>query len=218
MGKKKDDEFKYTSVDNAWMGAYAAKGDERKFHKEMQKRLGIRRPKARKSDGGGGANDWVTESRNYGAKIAGSMSNDYDVRRTLEAKALAGDEFAREYAEKGVRGIEAVHKVNEYLKKDFANVLSKVERGQSLSNAFSSSNIFPSVFKQLLSSGDIGNQVAKMFLNIRDYLEQEVDTKKNIILTLLQPLVILFMGGFVMLIVLSIMLPLLQMNNLIFSI
>jgi general secretion pathway protein F len=60
--------------------------------------------------------------------------------------------------------------------------------------------------------------VAKMFLNIRDYLEQEVDTKKNTILTLLQPLVILFMGGFVMLIVLSIMLPLLQMNNLIFSI
>ena len=107
---------------------------------------------------------------------------------------------------------------NEYLKKDFTTVLAKVERGQSLSNAFSSSNVFPSVFKQLLSSGDIGNQVAKMFLNIRDYLEQEVDTKKNTILTLLQPLVILFMGGFVMLIVLSIMLPLLQMNNLIFSI
>ena len=106
---------------------------------------------------------------------------------------------------------------NEYLK-DFTTVLAKVERGQSLSNAFSSSNVFPSVFKQLLSSGDIGNQVAKMFLNIRDYLEQEVDTKKNTILTLLQPLVILFVGGFVMLIVLSIMLPLLQMNNLIFSI
>ena len=107
---------------------------------------------------------------------------------------------------------------NQYLKKDFTAILSKVKRGQSLSNAFSSSNVFPSVFKQLLSSGDIGNQVATMFLNIRDYLEQEVDTKKNIILTLLQPLVILFMGGFVMLIVLSIMLPLLQMNNLIFSI
>lgn len=107
---------------------------------------------------------------------------------------------------------------NAYLKQDFANVLSKVERGQSLSNAFSSSTIFPSVFKQLLSSGDMGNQVAKMFLNIRDYLEQEVNTKKNIILTLLQPIVILFMGGFVMLIVLSIMLPLLQMNNLIFSV
>ena len=68
---------------------------------------------------------------------------------------------------------------NEYLKKDFTTVLAKVERGQSLSNAFSSSNVFPSVFKQLLSSGDIGNQVAKMFLNIRDYLEQEVDTKKK---------------------------------------
>lgn len=107
---------------------------------------------------------------------------------------------------------------NQYLRSEIGFILNKVQKGQSLSRSFSESKIFPSVFKQLLSSGDIGSQVSKMFFNIREYLEQEVETKKNIILTLLQPLVILFMGGFVMLIVLSIMLPLLQMNNLIFSI
>ena len=57
-----------------------------------------------------------------------------------------------------------------------------------------------------------------MFEKTKEFLDQEVDTRRNLLLTLLQPIVILTMGVFVMLIVLSIMLPLLQMNNLIFSI
>ena len=56
-----------------------------------------------------------------------------------------------------------------------------------------------------------------MFKNIHIFLNEEVEAKRNIMLTLLQPLVILFMGVFVMLIVMAIMLPLLQMNNLIFT-
>ena len=90
--------------------------------------------------------------------------------------------------------------------------------GTSISNAFSQANIFPDVFQQLLSSGDMGSQVSEMFEKTKEFLDQEVDTRRNLLLTLLQPIVILTMGVFVMLIVLSIMLPLLQMNNLIFSI
>jgi general secretion pathway protein F len=64
----------------------------------------------------------------------------------------------------------------------------------------------------------MGSQVSEMFEKTKEFLDQEVDTRRNILLTLLQPIVILTMGIFVMLIVLSIMLPLLQMNNLIFNI
>ena len=64
----------------------------------------------------------------------------------------------------------------------------------------------------------MGSQVSEMFEKTKEFLDQEVDTRRNLLLTLLQPAVILTMGVFVMLIVLSIMLPLLQMNNLIFSI
>ena len=64
----------------------------------------------------------------------------------------------------------------------------------------------------------MGSQVSEMFEKTKEFLDQEVDTRRNLLLTLLQPIVILTMGVFVMLIVLSIMLPLLQMNNLIFTI
>ena len=107
---------------------------------------------------------------------------------------------------------------NKYLRAQVAKVVNKVIAGTSISKAFSQAHIFPDVFQQLLSSGDMGSQVSEMFEKTKEFLDQEVDTRRNLLLTLLQPIVILTMGVFVMLIVLSIMLPLLQMNNLIFSI
>jgi general secretion pathway protein F len=106
---------------------------------------------------------------------------------------------------------------NRYLRSEVDIVVSKVTSGTSLSQAFLKSTIFPNVFQQLLSSGDIGSQISLMFEKIKDFLDQEVQTRRNVLLTLLQPIVILTMGVFVMLIVLAIMLPLLQMNNLIFT-
>jgi general secretion pathway protein F len=106
---------------------------------------------------------------------------------------------------------------NRYLRSEVDIVVNKVTSGTSLSQAFSKSTIFPNVFQQLLSSGDIGSQISLMFEKIKDFLDQEVQTRRNVLLTLLQPIVILTMGVFVMLIVLAIMLPLLQMNNLIFT-
>ena len=107
---------------------------------------------------------------------------------------------------------------NKYLKSQVEKVVNNVIAGTSISKAFAQVQIFPEVFQQLLSSGDLGSQVSEMFEKTKEFLDQEVDTRRNLLLTLLQPIVILTMGVFVMLIVLSIMLPLLQMNNLIFSI
>ena len=107
---------------------------------------------------------------------------------------------------------------NKFLRAQVERVVNKVVSGTSISKAFSQAHIFPDVFQQLLSSGDMGSQVSEMFEKTKEFLDQEVDTRRNLLLTLLQPIVILTMGVFVMLIVLSIMLPLLQMNNLIFNI
>ena len=123
----------------------------------------------------------------------------------------------------GLNTIDSLHIAkdtfkNKYLKNEVSVVVSKVNAGTSISQAFSLSKIFPTVFHQLLSSGDMGSQISEMFEKIKNFLDQEVETRRNVLLTLLQPIVILTMGVFVMLIVLAIMLPLLQMNNLIFNI
>jgi general secretion pathway protein F len=106
---------------------------------------------------------------------------------------------------------------NKCLKSEIEFIIKRVLSGSSISHAFSQSKVFPNIFIQLIASGDVGSQISQMFKNIHIFLNEEVETKRNIMLTLLQPLVILFMGVFVMLIVMAIMLPLLQMNNLIFT-
>ncbi len=107
---------------------------------------------------------------------------------------------------------------NRFLKSEVEIIVNKVVSGTSISQAFSKSKAFPSVFIQLLSSGDAGSQISEMFDKIKNFLDQEVESRRNILLTLLQPIIIITMGIFVMLIVLAIMLPLLQMNNLILDI
>ena len=106
---------------------------------------------------------------------------------------------------------------NLYLRLELDVIENRVVSGSSLSQSFSESEVFPRVFVQLLISGDMGGKVSEMFEKIKNYLDQEVESVRNIMLTFLQPSIILVMGVFVLLIVLSIMLPLLQMNNLIFN-
>ena len=106
---------------------------------------------------------------------------------------------------------------NLYLRLELDVIENRVISGSSLSQSFSESKVFPRVFVQLLISGDMGGKVSEMFEKIKNYLDQEVEGVRNIMLTFLQPSIILVMGVFVLLIVLSIMLPLLQMNNLIFN-
>ena len=106
---------------------------------------------------------------------------------------------------------------NLYLRLELDVIENRVVSGSSLSQSFSESKVFPRVFVQLLISGDMGGKVSEMFEKIKNYLDQEVESVRNIMLTFLQPSIILVMGVFVLLIVLSIMLPLLQMNNLIFN-
>jgi general secretion pathway protein F len=53
-----------------------------------------------------------------------------------------------------------------------------------------------------------------MFKKVSAFLKNEIDSKRSIFLSLLEPIVIIFMGGFIMLIVLAILLPIMQMNTL----
>ena len=107
--------------------------------------------------------------------------------------------------------------IRDSLRLELDVIENRVVSGSSLSQSFSESKVFPRVFVQLLISGDMGGKVSEMFEKIKNYLDQEVESVRNIMLTFLQPSIILVMGVFVLLIVLSIMLPLLQMNNLIFN-
>ena len=54
-----------------------------------------------------------------------------------------------------------------------------------------------------------------MFNKVSNFMKSEIENKRSVFLSLLEPIVIIFMGGFIMMIVLAILIPIMQMNTLI---
>ena len=103
---------------------------------------------------------------------------------------------------------------NKYLNSLIIEAKNDVIEGKDFIYSLKQTNIFPDIFIQLISSGyKSGNQI-KMFHKSSSFLKNEIETKRSIFLSLLEPLVIIFMGGFIMLIVLAILIPIMQMNTL----
>ena len=98
---------------------------------------------------------------------------------------------------------------NKYLNSLIIEAKNDVIEGKDFIYTLNQTNIFPDI-----SSGYKSGNLIKMFHKSSDFLKNEIETKRSIFLSLLEPLVIIFMGGFIMLIVLAILIPIMQMNTL----
>ncbi len=91
----------------------------------------------------------------------------------------------------------------------------EVEEGQSLSGTLSKSELFPPLTIQMISVGEQSGNIEKMLYKVSDSYENEVESSIMMITSLLEPVMILVMGLFVGFIVISILLPIFEMNQLI---
>ena len=103
---------------------------------------------------------------------------------------------------------------NKYLHHIVMRAKKDVVEGKDFIFSLNKTKVFPNIFMQLISSGYKSGNLVRMFYKASDFLRKEIDTKRSIFLSLLEPLVIIFMGGFIMLIVLAILIPIMQMNTL----
>ena len=94
---------------------------------------------------------------------------------------------------------------------NFASV--EVSEGNSLARSLSKSKYIPSLIIEMISSGEASGELENMLIKVSKYLQDRFNHSTKITLNLLEPAVIIFMGGFVSLIVLAILLPLIQLNT-----
>ena len=94
-----------------------------------------------------------------------------------------------------------------------ADIVEQVRGGGSLSAAMRSANVFPPLLVYLAASGESAGQLDKMLERAADYLEREFDRFTSTAMALLEPLIIVIMGVIVALIILSILLPILQLQQ-----
>jgi general secretion pathway protein F len=103
---------------------------------------------------------------------------------------------------------------NKYLENIITNSNNDVREGKDFINALKQYNTFPDIFIQLVSSGYRSGNLITMFNKVSHFMKSEIEKKRSIFLSLLEPVVIILMGGFVLLIVLAILIPIMQMNTL----
>ena len=91
----------------------------------------------------------------------------------------------------------------------------EVGKGQGVGAALSGSGIFPLLSIQMIQVGEQSGQLETMLTKISDVFENEVETTIMRLTSYLEPVMILVMGTIVAFIVLSICLPIFEMNQLI---
>ncbi len=91
----------------------------------------------------------------------------------------------------------------------------KVREGVTLNRALAASGLFPPVLIHLIASGEQSGRLDTMLDRVAKQQTQEVAGFTTALTSILEPLLILFMGAVVLLIVLAILLPIIQMNQMV---
>ena len=103
---------------------------------------------------------------------------------------------------------------NRALRQATETMADAVREGGGLSAAMRRADVFPSTLVYMTASGESSGRLEPMLERASDYLDREFATFTAVMLSLLEPAIIVVMGGVVALIVLSILLPILQINTL----
>lgn len=104
---------------------------------------------------------------------------------------------------------------NLVIKHAFDDALLRVREGQSISQSLKDTKLISPMACHLIASGEKSGQLSPMMIRAATYIDEEIGRLIDTALTLLEPLVILFMGAMVLFIVLATLLPIFSMQQLV---
>jgi len=104
---------------------------------------------------------------------------------------------------------------NMVLKEAIERAIERVREGASLARALGETRAFPPLLVHLVASGEMSGKLEQMLERAARLETQALERRLAVFLTLLEPVMILFMGGVVLMIVLAILLPIIEINQLV---
>ena len=93
--------------------------------------------------------------------------------------------------------------------------IGRVREGASLARALGETRAFPPLLVHLVASGEASGKLEQMLERAARLETQALERRLAVFLALLEPVMILVMGGVVLMIVLAIMLPIIEINQLV---
>ena len=101
------------------------------------------------------------------------------------------------------------------MKAAVADAAVRVREGAAIGRSLGQSRLFPPMMIHLISSGETSGELDTMLERAAQHQERELDTVLQALVGLLGPLMILVMGGLVLVIVLAMLLPIFELNQLV---
>ncbi|MBI0326802.1 type II secretion system inner membrane protein GspF [Burkholderia plantarii] len=147
-----------------------------------------------------------------GAPLAGKLVRGYNTVRfasTLAILTAAGVPILRALQAAGETLSNRAMSVN------IDDAIVRVREGTSLSRALNHVKSFPPVLIHLIRSGEATGDVTTMLDRAAEGEARELERRTMFMTSLLEPLLILAMGGIVLVIVLAVMLPIIELNNMV---
>jgi general secretion pathway protein F len=114
-----------------------------------------------------------------------------------------------------LRAMEIVRHVldNAKLSKIVEDAALSIREGESIAAPLKKSKEFPPIVVHMIAVGEKSGQLEQMLENVARAYDSQVETRVQAMTSLLEPLIIVFMGGGVGFIAFSILMPLIQMND-----
>ena len=120
----------------------------------------------------------------------------------------------------GVPAIESLHIVkqvihNQAMIEAVDMTGQRVKEGAGIGQSLANTGLFPPLTLELIRNGEVSGQLPEMMERAAINQEQEIETRTATALGLFEPFMILAMGGIVLVIVLAILMPIFEMNQLV---
>lgn len=102
---------------------------------------------------------------------------------------------------------------NHWLRLRVNEATQQVQEGSSLNRALSQGNYFPPMMLHMIASGEQSGELDKMLERVSNAQQRDLESLIGIMLGILEPLMLLFMGVCVFVIVVAILLPIINLNS-----
>ena len=104
---------------------------------------------------------------------------------------------------------------NEHLRNALKAATQRVSEGSSLNKALEESGYFPPMMLHMIASGEASGELDQMLDRTADYQARDLQNLVTVLVGLFEPFMLMFMGVMVFLIVMAILMPILNMNQLV---
>jgi type IV pilus assembly protein PilC len=99
------------------------------------------------------------------------------------------------------------------IRRQIGAILKHVRQGRAIAEPLVDSTLFPPMVVQMIAVGEETSELDTMLLKVADYYEQEIDGKVDALTTIMEPVIVLFLGFVVAAILISMYLPMFDLVN-----